>query len=174
MYTYKQYHHNKVAQLLFDISFKGAIFLHKNKWLYWILQFTWNLIPNIIYFLILVVVFAIKHKKIQILDQFLIIFIGNNWGGVSLSLGALVANNMGDEWTKHTIYHERGHAYQAAMGSIFYLFIVAIPSVIRWIINHYKKLEYESVRFEHVASAIGEYLFHGLPYSAIYPNTSNE
>lgn len=172
MYTYKQYHHNKVAQLLFDISFKGAIYLHKHKWLYWILQFTWNLIPNIIYFLILVVVFAIKHKKIQILDQFLIIFIGNNWGGVSLSLGALIANNMSEEWTKHTIYHERGHAYQAAMGSIFYLFIVAIPSVIRWVINHYKKLEYESIRFEHSASAIGEYLFHGLPYNSIYPDKS--
>ena len=172
MYTYKQYNHNKVAQWLFDISFKGAIFLHKHKWLYWILQFTWNLIPNIIYFLILVVVLAIKHKKIQILDQFLIIFIGNNWRGVSLSLRALVANNMGEEWTKHTIYHERGHAYQAAMGGILFLFVVAIPSVIRWIIHKYKKFEYESVRFEHSASAIGEYLFHGLPYSAIYPDKS--
>lgn len=86
-----------------------------------------------------------------------------NFGGFSLGMWIFYGkNNYGD-----VLPHEYGHSRQVMMlGGILYLFVVALPSVIRYWYreilyrkdrNEYNKLPpYDSIWFEHYATLWGE------------------
>lgn len=81
-----------------------------------------------------------------------------------MGLTQVVANDMGDVWTSHTIHHECGHSYQMTLFGPFWFFFVAIPSQVRWCIDTYKanhnlkRIDYDAVWFEGSATDLGEEL----------------
>lgn len=182
MYKFQKFHHNLVAQFMFDITLKGSIFLYKHAWLYWLLQFTWGLIYNIIGSLIMFIALGINYIKtktssttdlgIVSFHRHMIISFGKNWGGLSLGWGALVATGMGDAWTQHTRAHEAGHNYQNCIWGPLAIFLIYIPSLIRWV--YYQTgvcvYSYDQIWFEDSASVIGEHLYNKLDLSLVYPD----
>lgn len=63
-----------------------------------------------------------------------IIEIGGNWGGVNLGAISLCGSysKTNPYWYEHTRKHEFGHSIQNIIFGPFQLFLVAIPSVIRY------------------------------------------
>lgn len=84
--------------------------------------------------------------------------LGNNWGGVSLGINFFVADKMGKDWTLHTKKHELGHTFQNAIFGPFAIFLIYIPSCIRyWYREFSKKVQppYDLIWFEGSATEIG-------------------
>ena len=72
------------------------------------------------------------------------IMLGDNWGGLELGVCFLVADGMGINWTLHTKCHETGHSFQNAILGPFMIFLVSIPSAIRyWVQLINKKLKHD-------------------------------
>ena len=75
------------------------------------------------------------RKNISEFDKFGLCYyvkFGNRWGGLSLGTNFFVADNMGDEWTLHTKCHELGHTFQNAIWGPLAIFLIYIPSYIRY------------------------------------------
>lgn len=93
------------------------------------------------------------------------IMIGNNWGGLEMGKCFFVAYNMGDSWTLHTKCHEMGHTFQNAILGPFMIFLVSIPSAIRYWYQRIRTKKgksnkaYDLIWFEGSASEIGEYFY---------------
>lgn len=164
MVEVKHYKHNKVVQFLYDYCLKGSKFLYKHPVIYWILQFTWGIIYTIIGSIIGFFAWMIGGEG-SIFHRGYVIMIGDNWGGLELGLGCLVAYNMSDEWTDHCKKHEIGHCYQNALLGPFAIFLVTIPSAIRYWYQRIRtkkglpNKDYESIWFEGCATEIGETLY---------------
>lgn len=106
-----------------------------NKILYYILNFTWGIIQNIVGFVTLIVL-SIRHKQ-DISHYFykgaLITNVGHYWGGISLGMFVFVAH---DE-PQMTVQHEWGHTIQSIILGPLYLLVIGLPSII------WNKLFYE-------------------------------
>ena len=169
--NYRKHSHNKIAQCMFDVLFKGSLFLYKHPVIYWILQCTWGLLYNILSGFIALFALCTKGKPYKFHRGYIILW-GRNWGGLELGTGALVANGMGDSWTFHTCCHEMGHCYQSALLGPLSIFLIAIPSMVRyWYREFSKKVQpsYDAIWFEESASAIGGHLYGGVELEEIYP-----
>ena len=85
------------------------------------------------------------------------LILGNNWGGLELGTNFLVAGGMGDYWTQHTKEHESGHTFQNAIWGPLAVFLIFIPSCIRYWMDVKGKLksEYDAIWFEGNATTIG-------------------
>lgn len=125
--------------------------------LFYILNFTWGIIMNIIGAITALIVrcgFGIAPTKHA---GNLVYRIGHNWGGVSLGIFTFVC----EEAREHTLNHEFGHSIQNALFGPLFPFIVAIPSATRyWIFvsNESKgktNPEYDSIWFEGSATRWG-------------------
>ena len=97
------------------------------KQLFYILNFTWGIIMNIIGACAAAIIsleIGIKPKRYagNIVYKF-----GHNWGGVSLGIFTFMDLEAGE----HTLNHEFGHSIQNAILGPLFPFIVAIPSFIR-------------------------------------------
>ena len=68
---------------------------------------------------------------------------------------------MGKEWTLHTKQHELGHTFQNAILGPFFIFLVSIPSAIRYWLHRFNKLnhDYDFAWFEGNASYFGNYYY---------------
>ena len=169
MYNYVKYDHGKFANWIFNVTLKGAIFLSKHMWLYWILQFTWGIVYNVIGGFIALFCLIFKGKASLYHGHYIIMF-GDNWGGLECGCGAIVANNMGDNWTEHIKNHESGHNFQNAIWGPIAIFMMNIPSAVRYWCqeinsrrgHHEKNKPYDSAFFEDSASVVGEYLYGSL------------
>ena len=153
-----RFKHNKVAQLLFDFCYKGAMFLNKHKALYYILMFTWGLLTSVIGLLVTFVLSVCADKKLIKYDKVWYFKVAKNWGGVSL--GCMFIR---DTTSIDTIQpHEDGHTYQNALLGPLFIFLVAIPSTIRYWIQRIRIKQgkrnkpYDSIWFEDNATAIGQ------------------
>ena len=133
--------------------------------LYWILSLTWGgimSIPGLVVGLLVLACGGKLHKN----GFSVIIEIGGNWGGINLGVISLcgsysVTNRV---FFKHTRSHEFGHSIQNIIFGPLQLFIVGIPSAIRY---WYKIIAqkngkifdhdwYESIWFEGTASKWGK------------------
>lgn len=98
-----------------------------NKVLFYLLNFTWGIIMNIIGAIaaLIIMIIGVKPEK----NSGSVLFrIGHNWGGVSLGIFTFVCRESGE----HTLNHEFGHSIQNALFGPAFPFIVAIPSSIRY------------------------------------------
>lgn len=172
MYQYQHFEHNKLAQWMFDFTLKGAIFLNKHKWLYWLLQCTWGLLYNIFGLLVMLILLIVTTGALQTYYLHYYFVTGNNWGGMSLGTGFIVADQMSSAWTEHTKAHEAGHNYQNCIWGPLAIFLIYIPSCIRWIMvkTGITTSQYDSIWFEDNASVIGEHLYNKLSLNLVYPN----
>lgn len=98
-----------------------------NKQLYRTLNLTWGLPMTLIGYAVEAVLKCakLKPKRWGGCTWFTI---GENWGGVSLGMVIITCKDA----TEETLNHEFGHSIQNAIFGIFFPFVVAIPSVIRY------------------------------------------
>ena len=134
---------------------------------YWFLSLTWGClltIPGLLVALVLSLCRCKVHKN----GFGIIVEVGGNWGGFDMgpvSLCGRYSQIDGPcydmDWYEHTRRHEFGHSLQNIIFGPFQLFIVVIPSVIRYHYQNWrdnKGLEnkpYNSIWFEGTASAWG-------------------
>ena len=130
--------------------------------LYWTLQLTWCAlltIPGLLISLVCMMCGGKVHRN----GFSYIVEIGNNWGGVDLGAVALCGkySEYNKVWFNHTRCHEFGHSLQHLIFGPLQLFIVAIPSAIRYwyfrLTPHKKHQAYDYVWFEYTASKWGYY-----------------
>ena len=127
----------------------------KNKFLFYLIQFTWGLPMNIIgalVFIILIVFFKKKPKKFY---NHYYIAVGKNWGGLEFGVFFLCDESE----TESTLYHEAGHGLQNIVWGVLFPFVIFIPSALRY---WYRRLtpekdhpDYYSIWFEKQASYWG-------------------
>ena len=129
------------------------------KILYWILSLTWGAllsIPGLIGLLILRIAGCPVYKN----GFGYIVAVGNNWGGLNLGVISFI-ETPSDNYFQPTRRHEFGHSLQNIIFGPLQLFVVAIPSVIRYwyfTIRDNRGLpnkEYDSIWFECTASKYG-------------------
>lgn len=107
----------------------------KNKWLYYLLQFTWGIVMNVLGVLVFAVLIIFGRKRPKKFKNCWYIVVGKNWGGLELGTFFLIDQN------EHlsTKYHESGHGLQNIVWGPLFLFVIWIPSAIRY---QYRELKY--------------------------------
>lgn len=154
-----RYKHNKVAQWLFDYCKNGSIFLSKHMRLYYILNYTWGIIWTLIGLLITLGLLIGAQRPIPY-EGIWYFQLGKYWGGFSIGCAFLRDKTS----SKSINAHEYGHTFQNCLLGPFFIFIVIIPSAIRYWnqrIRASKGLDnkdYDAVWFEDSATTIGEYI----------------
>ena len=157
----ENYKRTKAGEFMYNLTMKCGKWLDKHVVAYWFLLISWGFIEclaALFVMIFLLITGHLPHKN----HRGIYFFIGNNWGGFSLGFIQVIANNMGDDWTNHSIRHECGHSYQVCLLGPLWLFIVAIPSQIRWSINYYNDKHhisnkpYDAAWFEGSATDLGE------------------
>lgn len=155
----------KIGRFLFNLTLKTSKFLMKHMWLYYILNYTWGIITTLLGWIVIGFIHIFLRKKIIESGKFgpcHYVIVGNNWGGLELGVNFLVADNMGSSWTQHTKEHESGHTFQNAIFGVFAIFLIYLPSAIRY---WYQRLikgshkAYDSIWFEGSASTVGNYYY---------------
>lgn len=147
----------KIGQFMYNLVVNGSRFLIKHKWLYYLLNFTWGLLANILGLLITIAL--IFCGKLPTIYQGCIkTTIKDNWGG--FSLGVFYVRDKTS--TNNVDYHEIGHSYQNAILGPLWLILVGVPSMTRYFYQVYiaPKLNkavnaYDLIWFEGSATFIG-------------------
>lgn len=144
--------------------------------MFWLVSCTWGIIMTIIGAVATVGLNLIKvigtwfGKDLKIKTHrngcSFITEVGGNWGGLELGAFALCGNYSEDnkDWFAHTRKHEFGHAIQHLYMGPLFIFVVEIPSAIRY---WYKRIMqkrgkkfpnnwYDSIWFEGGATKTGE------------------
>lgn len=135
------------------------------KVLYWIWSLTWGGLLSffgLIGALIVTVFFKAKVHK----NGYTYIFeVGGNWGGLNLGVisfvGGYTTTCPDEDWFEHTRRHEFGHSLQNLIWGPLMLFVIAIPSFIRYHYQNYRSKkglpnkEYDAIWFEGQATKWG-------------------
>lgn len=143
-------------------------YIVKNKWLYYLIQFTWGLPMNIIGGLVFLVLIIFFKKKPQRFHNCWYIVMGDYWGGVSFGTFFILDEDL----SEHTMYHESGHGLQNLVWGPLMPFVICLPSAIRYWYREYlvksgKKAgywalpDYDSIWFEGQASKWGKKYYKG-------------
>lgn len=132
--------------------------------LYYILSFTWGIIPNLIAAIFVVPIFSIvfrKDLKRETRYGRWVFIGGNGWGGLSLGNFIFMAHSAakGTQTTRHEI----GHSLQNILWGPLWLFVIGIPSFTRYWYretpaykNHPEKYtDYDAIWFEGQATKWG-------------------
>lgn len=127
--------------------------------LFYLLQFTWGILMNIIGILVFIPLILTGHLPRRYGLSFYI-EIGEDWGGLELGFLFLVCKDPGT----YLLTHEAGHGIQNIIFGPLYPFLVGIPSAVRyWYreLKYYKKglepkTDYYDIWFEKQASDLGE------------------
>lgn len=132
---------------------------------FYIVSFTWGIIPTIIGFMLALALWVSGHKS-SMWNYVVCFRVGKNWGG--LSLGPFVFTD--DRPTYHMLQHEHGHSIQNLMLGPLWVLIVGTPSMCRYLYREqilyrinkkaYSELPYyEDIFFERWATKLGEKYF---------------
>lgn len=144
---------------MYDMCFCFAKFLLKHRWLYYLLGYTWNGLMALVGLVIsLALLPFVRPSKWQWIYCFKL---KKAWGGVNFGMMFLRDTTSWDRLSMH----EFGHTFQNCLFGPFVLFIVSIPSGIRY---WYRRLKYErkglipptnydDIWFEKSATDIGQY-----------------
>ena len=131
--------------------------LMKHKFIFYLLQWTWGIILNLLGFMGLLIGLCFK-KKPERFGYDILIPIRGDWG---LSLGMFIFAN---KKYQSVLCHEHGHSFQNVVFGPLMIFLVAIPSVIRFWYHEaiykwgdYRKLpDYDAIWFEGSATKLGK------------------
>ena len=146
----------KAGNTMYSFLQKSTKMLIKHRWLYWLLNFTWGILTTLCGLLLSLTMLCIgkKPKRWHSVWYFQIF---DNWGGMEMGTMFLRDNS---NYTS-TNNHEYGHTFQNAILGPFFIFIVAIPSAIRYWYQeirrrqHKPNVEYDLIWFEGSATDIG-------------------
>ena len=143
-----------------EFTVKLGIWFSHHKILYYFLNFTWGILANIMGGFVALIMLISGHKPHNYFGtvQFKL---KEHWGGFSLGLFQVRDTTSSEEIS----YHELGHSYQNVWMGPFWLFVVAIPSMIRYAyFNHREKKglpnkEYDSIWYEGSSTEIGKDIY---------------
>lgn len=148
---------SKIGKFMYDMLYALSKPLIEHRWLYWLLNFTWGILTTFCGLLISLVMLCIGKKPERWRSAwFFKIF--KSWGGMEMGTMFLRDLNSGTSINSH----ELGHTFQNAILGPFFIFIVAIPSAIRyWYRKFSKKIQpaYDAIWFEGSATKIGEFAY---------------
>ena len=129
----------------------------KNKFLFYLLSFTWGLPMTLIgmFGAVALRIAGCNYQKVGYCYHF---ETGYDWGGVSLGMFIFTQRHAVD----HITFHEHGHAFQNCYLGFLMPFIVGLPSAIRY---QYRKIrakrgnpcktKYDAIWFEGSATKLG-------------------
>ena len=131
-----------------------------NKFVYYLLSFTWGLPMTLLGSIISLILIICGHRPHKWLYGYYFV-IGHGWGGLELGPFFLVSDNV----SRRTLNHEFGHGIQNCFFGPLMPFMVSIPSAIRYWYREFlvKKKgyrysdlpDYDSIWFEGQATNIG-------------------
>lgn len=125
---------------------------------FWILSWTWGIIVTALGAIVALALLITGHAPRRYCH--LVCFdIGNVGGGFSLGVFIFVPSNASENFKRH----EGGHSIQNIFFGVFMLFVVCIPSIVRYWWRRWQKHRgrastlppYESIWFERWASDLG-------------------
>ena len=149
---------SKLGKKFYDFTEKRIKFIARHKWLYYLLNCTWGIFLTLIG-LIITLFLLIINKKPKKYHGIYYFEIGKFWGGFETGLMFVR-----DKTSVMSVsVHEYGHTYQNAIYGPFQIFIITIPSIIRYWYREIKyerkglqtKTEYDDIWFEKSASEHG-------------------
>lgn len=162
----------KLGHFLEKLTIKAGTFIGNHAFLYYALNFTWGFFENFIGVLVFLCLLPMRLKQQKNASTKMVksnlVFgarkiqngIVYNWG---FSLGVFYFTSAGAYNNIKMLQHEFGHSCQNAIFGPFYLFVVEIPSTIRyWHRLHLRKKrkvltnKYDDIWFEGSASKIGQ------------------
>jgi hypothetical protein len=129
--------------------------------LYYILTFTWGILPNILGLFVSLFFKYILKAETKMEYGRCVFIAGNDWGG--LSLGNFVFMSKSAASDSSILSHEIGHSLQNIIWGPLFLFVIGIPSATRcWYretsayIDHPEKhTDYDAIWFEGQATEWG-------------------
>lgn len=132
-----------------------------SKTWYYIISFTWGLPMNLLGVVIAIPLLILGYRPKQNMYGWYF-EIGEDLGGVNFGFISIVAQNP----SSYILQHEFGHSIQNCIFGIYFLPLVAIPSMLRYWYRRYlvtvKKVSYldlppyDSIWFEGQATLLGE------------------
>lgn len=133
------------------------------RFVYWFLQLTWGVVMTLPGLIGLLFMKISKRGKIYKNGYSYIVELNGNWGGVNLGAISFCGNysETYPEWFEDVRKHEYGHSIQNIIFGPFHLFLVAIPSFIRYWYQEIrsrkglKNKPYDSIWFEGMATKVG-------------------
>ena len=137
----------------------------RNKFLYYLLNYTWGLVYTIMGYLLMLLLIPFGKIKRSFYSNLCFEFYG--WfplKGFGFSLGTVFFTTK--DPAGYLVIHEFGHTIQNAIFGPLTLFVVTIPSMLRFwyrriyerVTKSFYKPPYESIWFEGTASELG-YIF---------------
>lgn len=154
----------KIGNFFYNITKNATAFLMKHIWLYYALNYSWGIITVIIGWLLLGFLKLFFNKKIVQEGKFgpaHFIMIFDNWGGLEMGVNFLLATKMGEDYSLHTKCHETGHTFQNAIYGPLAIFLIYLPSAIRYWYQRIRRKhgkqnkDYDAIWFEESATDIG-------------------
>lgn len=130
--------------------------------LYWVLSLTWGLIMTLVGGLVALALLITGHKP-KHLGPNVYFVVGKYWGGVNFG-PFFLTSSLGEKETK---YHESGHGLQNIIWGPLFVFVIAIPSAIRYWYRDLKygrkglqpPTEYDDIWFEGQATSWGDKVY---------------
>lgn len=140
------------------------------KVLYWIWQLTWGALLTIPGLLVTGFCILFLKGKVHRNGWSYIVEIGGDWGGLDLGAVALCGNysETNNYWFEHTRRHEFGHSLQNLIFGPLMIFVVWIPSAIRYHYQNWRTKKglpnkpYDQAIYEYTASKWGYYAINKL------------
>lgn len=102
---------------------------------FYLLSFTWGIIMSCVGLLVIAVLACFKH--VHVWHGRLYGVIGRNWGGLELGCFFIVCQTCID--SDHVCGHESGHGLQNCLWGPLFIFVIFLPSAIRY---WYRELKY--------------------------------
>lgn len=131
--------------------------------LFYLLSFTWGIIPSLVGLIIILIM--LPFGRVHRFQNRFYAVIGKAWGG--LNLGPFFVCGECCQFYR-TKAHESGHGFQNIIWGPLYIFVIAIPSGIRYWYRHFfpnrSTTDYDSIWFEGQATRWG---------MAVYPKEEN-
>ena len=132
---------------------------------FWFVSLTWGALMTLVGFIVTGFCVLFLKGKVHKNGCSYIVEIGGNWGGLELGAVALCGGYTttcpDEDWFQHTRRHEFGHALQNLIFGPFMLFVVGIPSAIRYHYQNWRTKKgldnkpYDSIWFEGTATRWG-------------------
>ena len=151
---------SKAGNFMFSLLEHSAMLLIKHRLIYWLLNYTWGILTTLCGCFISLFMLCI-WKKPKRWSSVWFFQIGKSWGG--MEMGTMFLRDSSNNTSTNS--HEFGHSFQNAILGPLFIFIVAIPSAIRyWVMTFREKKgkslkAYDLIWFEGSATSIGEYAY---------------
>jgi len=149
---------SKIGKFMYKLTMACGKFLSRHMWIYYILIWTWGFIMSFVGLLISLIMLITGHKPKKY-HGIWCFMLKNKDFGISFGTTFLACD-------ESVCPHEYGHTFQNAIFGPLFIFLIALPSGIRyWYreLKFYRKgknptTDYDAIWFEGSATDLGKYI----------------